>query len=409
MRWVSRGLSIGWMLLAAGFSPAAWGAEYTFTPTIGARGEYNDNVFFSRTVTQDDFILSAEPSFGLGYANERWTLNSRANMAFLRYVDNPDLNYERVDVGLDAAYAVSERFQFTANAFYAEDETLESQLEETGVVGDRSDRSRYSLGGGALYRLTEMSDLSLDLGYGETEYDETSTNQDAAYDNVSLTYNRRLANMRDMISLVLAYDGYDSEASKVNNWGFSFGWAREFSETLSLSAFVGVRYTDVTYRLIRSEVVFDPSLLPFFPFRQEFEAVEQSESNWGGLANIALEKRWETVSLTAGFRQDLVYSAAGEPIDRQRLYLTLGKRISTRLNTGLSVGLYRSESSGEFSQEDSWHFSVSPSLSYRLTENHRLAAGYGYDYHHDNAVEENAGYDRNRVWVAVTYRFPKRW
>jgi hypothetical protein len=59
--------------------------------------------------------------------------------------------------------------------------------------------------------------------------------------------------------------------------------------------------------------------------------------------------------------------------------------------------------------ENIWYFTVSPFLSYRLTENHFLRLGYTYQQEYDENFDDNERNVRNRVWVALNFNFPYKW
>jgi hypothetical protein len=158
---------------------------------------------------------------------------------------------------------------------------------------------------------------------------------------------------------------------------------------LNLSVFLGTRYTKTKYRTVQQEWV--------------------DERNWGGLADISVQKTWETVSLELGYNQDLYYSAQGDPIDRKRAYFSINRKITDRLNGGLSGGVVRSKSTGEFSRLDALYFPLSFSMTYRITENHFLSLGYSYAFNDNKLIPDDSTADRNRIWVTLSLGFPRKW
>jgi hypothetical protein len=293
-----------------------------------------------------------------------------------------------------------------ADASYVKDTTLQSELEETGLVTLRQDRERFNGGGGATYRLSENSDVGFDLTHQSTTYEGPSLDYD--YSAVFFQYNRQLSSLRDVFTVQPYYEHYKSDANQVDNYALSLGWAHSFSETLSLTAFLGVRYTEIEYRLVRSQVVFDPGLSPFFPFRLEFTEVEEKDSNWNGVGNISLEKTGETYSIRGGYVHSLGYSSTGDPLTVYRGYVDFRKTIHRRLRFGISASAYVTKSEGQLSGEDSEYLSVTPTVNYSLTENHVLQAGYSYARRRDKTVSDDQTYDRNRIWLSLSLRFPRK-
>jgi hypothetical protein len=157
------------------------------------------------------------------------------------------------------------------------------------------------------------------------------------------------------------------------------------TETLRLQLLGGVRYTDIDYLVWWRD----------------------STDEWGVLADISITKRGERFEYTAGYMRDLTESALGEPVERDRLYASAGGRITERLRGGCSGSLYFTESEGDFENEDSRYFTVSPYLAYRLTENHRLRLGYRYAQSYDKTLADDERAERNRVWLTLELRFPR--
>lgn len=357
-------------------------------PSLKVKETYDDNVTFSRTDKQDDFVTSINPELMLEYATELLSLESRAALDLLRYADDSDLDTENYRLGLTGRYGVLERFTLSGNFSYLKDTTLESELEETGLVNLREDRERYTGGGGISYKLSERSDVGLDYTYGDTRYD---SQDQVDYDSHSLTfsYNRYFNDQLDVFTIQPYYVGRDSDISQTDNYGLSLGWAHAFSETWRMTCFLGARYTEIDY-------VYSPWY-------------RGKESTRGGVADMSVAKTGEITTATIGYSRDLHYSSYGEPIETDKIYLRANRMMTRRLGVAFSGSLYFTESEGEFLVEDSSHVELSPSLNYRLTRQHSLRAGYSYSRHCDKTRSRNEDYDRHRAWVLLDFRFPQDW
>jgi hypothetical protein len=386
---------------------AALAADVTVVPAVSVRGEYDDNVAFRRVLGESDYATTVTPAVTLDYETELLSLSSRAALAFLRYAQDESLDTENHWYGIGGAYRPRERWELRADGSYIKDTTLDSELEETGVVTLRQDRERYNGSGGATYRLSESSDVGFDFTHQITTYEGPSLDYD--YDTVLFQYNREMSSLRDVFTIQPYYEYYKSDANQVESYALSLGWAHSFSETLSLTAFLGVRYTEIEYRFVRSEVVFDPGLLPSFPFRLELTEIEEKDSSWNGVGNISLRKTGETYSIRGGYVHRLGYNSVGDPLNIHRAYVNFSKTIHRRLRFGVSASAYATKSEGRLSREDSRYFSLTPTLNYRLTENHVLQAGYSYGYRRDKTVPDDRSYDRSRIWISLSFKFPRKW
>ena len=363
-------------------------ADVKLVPSLKIQETYDDNVTFSRTDEQDDFVTSVNPELTLNYATELLSLESAAALDLLRYADDADLNTENYRLALSGDYGVMERFTLSGNFSYLKDTTLESELEETGLVNLREDRERYTGGGGISYRLSQRSDVGLDYTYGDTRYDSQGQ---VDYDSHSLTfsYNRYFNDQLDVFTIQPYYVARDSDISQTDNYGLSLGWAHAFSETWRMTCFLGARYTKIDY-----------AYSPWY---------RGKESTRGGVADIRVTKTGEITTGTLGYSRDLHYSSYGEPIETDKIYLRANRMLTRRLGVSFSGSFYFTQSEGEYLVEDSRHLELSPSLNYRLTRQHTLRVAYSYSQHDDRTEPQDDRYDRHRVWLVLDFIFPQDW
>ncbi len=87
MAHVIRGLLLTGLLLAC--ASLAW-AEFTLTPGLGMRLEYNDNIDLEAKHKKDDFIATVTPSVLMKWETPRVDLSLDARVMFQKYADNTD-------------------------------------------------------------------------------------------------------------------------------------------------------------------------------------------------------------------------------------------------------------------------------------------------------------------------------
>ncbi|MBN2704927.1 MAG: outer membrane beta-barrel protein, partial [Deltaproteobacteria bacterium] len=378
-------------------------ADFTFNPSFSCRGEYDDNINFDNDNEISDWLGIFIPRLETSWQDERFDLRGSAEAEIRRYLDEGQYDDEYQRYHLNGSYQATERLSLEAGAGYIRDSTLDSELEETGIVEDLYLRERWDVDGGLRFRLGERVFSSLNYGYGNTSY-EGPGNVD--YDTHSLvgSLSWLLKNQRDQVFLQPSYYHYESDVSQVDNYGLSLGWNRTLSEKLTLNCYLGLRYTDSEYYYKTYVPVFDPGSGSFY---WQLASMTISESDFGGTADISLSGKTEVLSYKLAYNRDLSYTSTGSPIDRDRLTASLNWNMSPRLASGISAGLYFSKSNDDYSTEDSNYFYIHPHLSYRLFENHRLELHYQYARTRDNTLSDNDAYDRSRVWLALVFRFPK--
>ncbi|MEW6664900.1 MAG: outer membrane beta-barrel protein [Thermodesulfobacteriota bacterium] len=389
-------------------APLILAADITLVPEIDVKTEWNDNVDMSSSNRKGDAVATFTPSLSLDARTERLGLNSAFGLGMLRYAREEERNTEYFRFSANAGYRVHERLQFSANGSVIEDEALQTELEETGIIVRGVNRRRYGGGGGFLYDVTPWSTLGVDGSHQRTKYGGGGY-VDSEQDSLSLTYRHTLSDEVNGILVQPYTSRYGAEQSKTDSYGLSMGWTRAWSETLSSQAMLGARHTKSEYTVLQQTVIFDSTLPPLFPYRPVVNEVKTKESNWGGMADISLTGKGESHSMSMGYKRDLDFSADGDPITRDRFYWSIGYAFTERLGAGLSTALIHSESEGNRSLTDTWYFDVTPSVSWKITEDHVLRAGYSYSSSLDKTTADDRNAERHRIWVGLTMRYPRKW
>ena len=366
----------------------ALSAETSLLTSVGLRQEYNDNILYNRSDEIDDFISIVSPAIELSYTTEIFELSTLAAWSGWLFWDNSDLNRINQRYGLDGSYRFTERWSVSGLARYVKDSVQDSQLDETGSVDPGlSDRERINAGTGLDYSISERTNMGVDYEFQNTTF-EGSSRVDTKRNTGRVYYRRRLQNEKDVISIFPSFvwgktDDYDAYSPSLN-----FSWAHPFSETLDTSITVGVRHTRIDYDDERDDT-----------------------DNWGGLADMWLQKKGELTNGRLGFSNDLRARTNGEIINVSQFYTNIDHRLSRRFGIGFNGSVYYSqliEDSPE-NDDDRWYYDVSPSAFYQLTENHILRLRYSYNYQKLLDADNNSTLDRHRIWLQLTFNFPKTW
>lgn len=359
-------------------------ADVTLTPSLSLKGEYDDNIDFSRTNKQDDYIGTVSPGLTFGYATDVLNFGARAAVDVVRYLDQTSKDNERQNYGLDASYLMTERLSIKAKGSYVKDTTLDTELQEIGLVEKRSDREQYGGGGGLSYRISEVSDISLDYNYTKTDYD-LSDYTDSKGHSVSLPFNYSFNERLDRFTLKPYYKNTDSDENKEDSYGLSLGLAHKFTETLKGHINAGSRYTETK------------------------DNTGKTSDDWGWTADAGLEKSWQTASARLGYSRDLSYTAEGETVEVNRFSLDASKMLTSRFSMKLTGSLYFTKSKGVSQNQDTRYYAVTPSLNYMITKNHSLSLAYSYSNEFDKKLTDDRELDRNKVWLTLNFNFPQKW
>ncbi|WP_153303791.1 hypothetical protein [Thermosulfurimonas dismutans] len=387
-----------WLIL----NSSLWAADTFFSAYLKVRGEYNDNVTFTYYNPEEDFLSITSPSLFFNYKSERFSWYSRAGLDIYDYMDLDRLDTVNQHYEIKTDYQWRDRWRFSGQAYVIKDTTLESELQETGIVRFREDRRRYYFSLGVTHLLTELTQLNFNFVKSRTEYD-WQYNVDYDYSSASLSFQRRLRNRRDVLMSRFYYTNIDSDTSKVDNYGFLLGWQRFLSETSGFTAFAGVRYTSVDYFLYYRRLVVDPRFWP--PFRVILEKRKQTDEEWSYLADISFHKKGERSTYRLGLNNDLSYSSFGEAVDRTRIYGRFSYKLRPRWSFLFSAGYYLTSSKGRVYEEDNIFYYLRPSLKYLLTERWSLELAYSYSDYRDKVRDHE--YDRHQIWMVLTFEFGK--
>ncbi|MCD6271338.1 MAG: hypothetical protein J7K30_00485 [Deltaproteobacteria bacterium] len=284
---------------------------------------------------------------------------------------------------------MTERLTLSGDFSYIKDTTLDSELEETGIVNNRENRRRYDSGGGMVYEISERNDFGCDYMFTKINYDEDDK-VDYERHTVKFPFNYYLKNQRDTLTLQPEYSFRDSDVSEVDNYKLSIGWSHLFSETFTLKVFAGGRYTETSYE------------------------DDRNDSNNSGLtADIQLQNAGEANRSLVGYRRDLRTRSSGTEIEVDKFYCRMDQLITERFGVGFDGSLYLTreddDKDNNDNAEDSVYYTVTPSLFYKMTEQHILRLAYSYAREDDDARDDDPVKDRHKIWLSLSFNFPKQW
>ena len=132
-------------------------AETNLFTSIGIEQEYDTNILFTSSNEIDDFITHVIPLVKVQHKTELFEFSALAAWNSFFYWDNNDLNTTNQNYVVEGNYLMTERWTVSGGASYLKDTTLQSQLEETGIVGIRQKRERIDANAGTTYAVSEKS------------------------------------------------------------------------------------------------------------------------------------------------------------------------------------------------------------------------------------------------------------
>jgi len=361
-------------------------ADLTIEPSIQLRGVYDDNLDFESKDEKDSFGANAIPKLTLDYQTELLKVSLIGQLDTIKYFTETDYDRTNQLYGFDGEYRMAPRWVIQGNAQYRRDETIDSQLEETGQAFKRKRVETYDAGSGLFYELSELSDIGLGFEYRKRDF-KSGNSVDFDRYTFLLPYTKRFANQRDTLAFVPAYTIFDSDTEDAKDYSFAVEWERRISETLTSQLNVGARYTDI-----------------------DESNNNNNDDNLGYFGQAALSKITETLSGEIGVTRDLRANSDGQVIVVNRFYLRGDKRLLERLGVRFYGAAYQSDTESNSANGDKTRFfELKPTLYYMLTENHSLLLAYEYQNQKEFDVPGDPVTERNKGWLGFEFKFPQKW
>ena len=381
----------GLLMLACFFAVTrVQAAESKLIPQISIKETYNDNINFSVREEKDDMIFSIMPLLRWDYQTERSRTTANAEVDIIRHSKEHDLDEINQKYSLGYDFKATELFGLNLNGSLIKDTTLDTEMEETGLVLKRmvlkrSDRDFYNLSPGVTWYLTETTWLSLTFGYTNVEYEDPDYSDRNIYDG-TLELVHTLSEEGATVSAQggYAHDDYDERSynvfihnvghyrlhttSNVDNYRVHLGLTYPFTQKLKLTAWGGARYTKSEY-----DERWEPVSWWLIP-----EKKTESDRNWGGLGYLALTRAFTDGSVSVSISRDIMPSGRGETIERDRATMDIDYRFTEFITGRFNGSLSRSRSESEYRDTDEELYRLRPSLSWRIMEHALVELSYQY-------------------------------
>lgn len=386
---------------------ATHAAEWFVTPKISTRAGYNDNLTITTQPHNGVEELDLIPEAFFGRKTETSGITGQARFDARRYWGESGLNTNDRLLNLHM-YDNGQRMGWTLDGNITKDTTLQSELNATGLVLQRTPRLTRSVSPGWSYMLDEQTQLKLDYQYQDVRYPDQSTllYQDyrintltaaishqysqrlQLFGNASLTSYRTTKNQ-------LPFRGEINARYAVLEVGASYA----FNETLSATAYAGVRRSRTTIQ----------EQLPLFyigPYPVFGPPQDVTATNIGSAFNASIQKRFQTGAVSANLSRQIQPTGYGGLIETDRVTLSANHRLSPRFSDAMSIGLYQTKAvSSNVSNLDRTFIRLEPSFTWRLSRWWNLQGSYRYARQRYKNQSQVA--TQNAVYVTLAYTWPK--
>jgi hypothetical protein len=369
-------------LLVAGFAGAE---ELRIVPSLSAKGEYNNNLFFSENSRVDSYVATVTPGFEVTSHTERTDGGLWAQVPFLWYTSEGDLDEVDQLYRGSLGHRFSPQLRLSAGAGFRSESRPDRYIEETGLaIANRSHRENGSAA--AEFTLSEKTAGNLSYTFDRIDIRNSAASDSTTHAVTAVAVHdlgQRFPGTKGRAVLGASWNLFDQ--SKVTNYSAAVGIERAVHELWSVVADVGVRYT-----------------------RSEFDVIADTEDDFGWTANVSAVYKGEKSGGSLTLYHDVaVAPGRGGATQRSAAVLDLRTRSTWELSGFLSTGYYRNQSdAGQFSVQaiDERTVRVRPGVRYDATRNILIEAAYQYTRLTRDSPDSTAS--QNLAYLMATLRYP---
>jgi predicted porin len=364
--------------------------EFKLTPSLAVKEEYNDNVLYTHTDIQRDFIATISPGLALTDKTERMDLSMLARLDHRLYSSHKELDATDQYYEITGKYAFTPRLNFSGKTLYSRDSRTDRDLETTGLSLSSVKRERQNHTASGDYILSEKTMTTFSYDYLNDKYHSDSFT-DLESHTFNLGFIRDISNVLESTKATMntGYAKYNMPGMKIDNYEATMGIDRAFSEKWNLAFNGGARYTDSRFTI--------RELAPVL--------IERDERNrgWGAVGQLTLAYKGERGNSNGSLsvaHNILPASGRSGASERTSFIVNIRKRITYELYGTLWAGYFINRSdSNEFSTQkiDEDSINLNPGVRYEFDKDKSIEASYGYSWTKYNLSNTHA--QRNTFFV----------
>lgn len=367
-------------------------AEWSAEPSMSVKGEYHSNLLLAFGPQRSTYGYWLSPATKFTGATESLQVSSRLAADFIQYYGGRGTTIVNVYFPLSVRYR-DQRSTWGFNGGLTRDNTLRSELLQTGVVLAFAQRNLWSAGPSWTYNLTER--VSAESSY---QY------QNAGYENAGLQFGL-IGYQVHTGSETLSYKIGDTDTVQItglftrflaperndlvsDTYGVSVGGTHAFSENMTLSASGGPRF--IWNRISTGS-----------------RSLQDNSTVW--VFNGKLTRRFERASLSLDIGRDIFPSGLGLLIRTDHLSANASYELTDHLTVSLSgqASIVNPVQSGALlgPSRETRFFHIAPTVNYSIGEYWSVEAGYTYSRRELEGQDQHG--DSHAARFMLTYFPPK--
>lgn len=373
------------MLVSGSWRGQADAAEWSAAPSLSVKGIYNSNLllFNGNNEVWGDWIT---PDLKFKGSTEALWVEGGLRAEFVHYYGAQERAFSNLYFPLKASYR-SDRNTFAFDGGFTRDNTLQGELQQTGLVLAFTQRNLLTAAPSWTFGITERLSWQSGYQFANAEYENGIqlglVNYQVQAGNSGMTYN---LGERDQIQLTGEYTlvSTPSISQTSSYYGVQGGGTHDFGRELIGTISGGIRFVNSTRGSLNDHTTV-------------------------GVYSATLSKRFERTTIQIDGSRNINPSGFGFLLKTDRVGGSLSHNLTETLTASLSGGLYfvdavATQSSGGILPQTRF-VSVNPAISWKFGQWWTFDVGYTYS---ERAVGSlNQWNFANSTFVMLTYGGPK--
>jgi hypothetical protein len=366
-------------------------AEWSVEPSMSAKGEYHSNLLLAFGPQQSTYAYWLSPAARFTGSTESLQVNSRLAADFAQYYGGRDTTIVNVYFPLSVQYR-AERSTWRLNGGLTRDNTLRSELLQTGVVLAFAQRNLWSANPIWTYNVTERVSAESSYQYQNAMYENGAQSGLIGYQvhtgSQTLSYKIRETDSVQITGLATRFLAPERNDTVSNTYGVQIGGTHALSEHVTLSASGGPRFISNS-------------------ISTGFGTLEDRSTVW--TFNGKATTKYERAQLTFDIGRDIFPSGLGLLIQTDHLAASASYQITDKISVSLSgqasiVDPVQASALLGLARETRF-FTVSPQVNWHVGEYWNVEAGYSYSRRELEGFDQNG--ESHAARFMVTYFPPK--
>jgi hypothetical protein len=377
------------MLVSGSLRGEAGAAEWSADPSLSVKGLYNSNLLL---FNGNNEVWGQWVSPGLKFKGSTESLEVEGSVKsdFVQYYGGTDRSLTNLYFPLRTSYR-SDRNTFGFDGGFTRDNTLQGELQQTGLVLAFTQRNLLTAAPSWKFGITERLFWQSGYQYTNVQYEDGIrlglVNYEVQAGNTGMTYNLR---ERDQVQLTGEYTSFriPSRMQDSTYYGAQAGWTHDFGQEMTASISGGVRFVTST---------------------QDFSGGSLSVHETVWVYRGTLRKRFERATIQIDGSSEVNPSGFGRLLQTDRAGAMLSHNLTETVTVSLNGSVYlvsgvvTDPSIAPLPQQR--YSSISPSVSWKFTQWWTLDVNYTYA---ERAVDSlNQWNFANSTFVMLTYGGPK--